>query len=61
MCATADGRELAFVKLDNSGNAITINTGGIDSIEGETSITLSTQYAKAILLSDGNTTWLKYV
>ena len=54
-------RELTFVKLDNSANAVTISTGGIDTIEGETSITLTTQYAKALLISDGDTTWLKYV
>ena len=42
-----------------STNAVTINRAGTDTIEGATSLSLSSQWDLAILLSDGAGQWVK--
>lgn len=56
--ATAMGKTLVIVKTDSTGNAITLTPFGNDTIQGSTSLSLSAQWAKAILTADGVTTWI---
>jgi hypothetical protein len=56
--ATREGRTLVIVKTDGSGNAVSIGPFGADHIENGTSLTLSTQFQKAVLVSDGVFTWI---
>jgi hypothetical protein len=56
--ATREGRTLIIAKTDATANAVTVEPFGADHIELGTSLTLSTQFRKAILVSDGVYTWL---
>ncbi len=42
----------AFVKIDNSANTVTINRGGTDTINGQTSLVIGIQYETHALLGD---------
>jgi uncharacterized membrane protein len=53
------GHPIQFIKADASGNAVTINRNGADTIEGAASIALAAQYDKATLLSDGTSVWYR--
>lgn len=52
-----DDRSLFIKKTDSSANAITINRAGADTIEGQTSYTLSRQYS-GVLLVKVSTLWM---
>lgn len=52
VASVAGSRPKRFVKIDNSVNAVTINRNGLDTIEGATSTTLSSQYDKVRLVPD---------
>ena len=53
--ATAgDGFQLAIKKTDSSGNAVIIDGNSSETIDGVTTLTLSTQYDVAILTCDGS-------
>lgn len=53
------GREWLFKKKDASGNAVTINRAGADTIEGAASTALAAQYNMVRLRTDGVATWYK--
>ncbi len=53
--ATAgDGFQIAVKKIDNSANAVIIDGNGSETIDGNTTLSLSTQYNVALLTSDGS-------
>lgn len=55
--ATAgDGFTLAVKKTDSSGNAVIIDGNSSETIDGNTTLTLSNQYEVAVLISNG-TSW----
>lgn len=51
------GIHYVFKRLDNSGNTITITRAGSDTIDGGTSITLTTQYEVKELQCSSTSTW----
>jgi len=54
--------KFAFVKVDATGNAATINRGGTDTIEGNTSASLSIQYESNVFVGDSATgMWIDVV
>lgn len=58
----AEDMTFAFVKVDASANAATINRGGTDTISGSTSLTLATQYETNVIVGDSATgTWINTV
>ena len=53
--ATAgDGFQIAVKKVDSSGNAVTIDGNASETIDGATTLALSTQYDVALLACDGS-------
>ena len=56
--ATKAGRTLVIVKVDSSGNAVTVTPFGNDTIESAASKTLTAQYDKVILTANGVSTWI---
>jgi hypothetical protein len=54
------GRPIRFEikKIDSSANAVTVQRAGSDTIEGATSVTLSSQWASTTLVSDGVSGWV---
>lgn len=55
---TASGKDMFHIKkIDASANNVVINVQSGDTIEGSTSLTLTTQYQSATLVSDGTNTW----
>jgi hypothetical protein len=57
--ATHTGKMLTIIKTDASENAVTVSAFGNDLIEGQSSVTLSGQYDKVTLVSDGVSSWFK--
>jgi len=55
------GKILLIVKADSTGNAVTVQTLGTDKISSDSSIELSTQFSKALLVSDGESTWYRFI
>lgn len=56
--ASAKGGQVFFIiKSDSSSNAAIISRGGTDTIQGQTTFTLASQYQYAQLISDGTSTW----
>lgn len=53
----ADGKEIAIFKTDSSGNIVTINADGSETINGSASYALGIQYESVRLISDG-ANWL---
>jgi hypothetical protein len=51
------GIHYIFKRIDNSGNTITISRAGSDTIDGGTSITLTTQYEVKELQCSSTSTW----
>lgn len=47
-----EGRRLIVKKTDSSGNAVTIDGNGAETIDGATTVALSTQYATREMVSD---------
>lgn len=56
--ATKAGKTLVIVKVDSTANAVTVSPFGNDTIEGEPSKTLASQYDKAILTANGVSAWI---
>jgi hypothetical protein len=52
------GMVLMIKKIDSSANTVTITRAGSDTIEEQTSIVLSTQYASRTLVAVGSNLWL---
>lgn len=56
--ASNTGAVLRIQKTDSSlSNIITISRAGSDTIEGDTTTTLNTQYEEVTLVADGTSTW----
>lgn len=55
--ATNMGKRLVIVKETSDASTVTISAFGNDTIESSSSKTLSTQWAKALLESDGVSNW----
>lgn len=55
--ANVAGQKIVVVKQDNTINNATITRAGSDTIEGVTSLTLSSQYNKVNLISNGAGVW----
>lgn len=51
------GIEYKFKRMDNSGNTITIQRSGSDTIDGGTSFTLTAQYEVKSVMAVSNTVW----
>lgn len=51
--AQATGRRITFKKTDASGNAVTLDGSGSETIDGAATLALAAQYDFATLLSDG--------
>jgi len=58
-CATNGELHMGFYKSDASGNGVTINRAGSDTIEGATTLMLAGQYNDARLRSFAGTDWLR--
>lgn len=54
-----EGKRVQVIKVDSSGNAVTVAALSGDTIEGESSVSLTAQYKKTILTADGNQTWFE--
>lgn len=52
------GMKFSFVRLDGSGNTVTIQRAGSDTISGATSFTLTTQWQERGVLCGGNNLWV---
>lgn len=53
------GKRFMIEKTDSSGNAVTVATQGSDTIQGSTTVTLSSQWSKIIDVADGGTTYVR--
>jgi hypothetical protein len=51
------GIEYIFKRIDNSGNTVTIQRAGSDTIDGATSFTLTTQYEVKKIIASSTSTW----
>ena len=51
------GRKILIIKADSGSGSIIIDPNGSDTIEGSTSKTISSQYGKVAVISDGSSTW----
>lgn len=51
------GLHIIVVKTDSSVNVVTVAAAGADTIEGAASVSLTTQYKKVHLMSDGISKW----
>lgn len=56
--ATVTGSSISVKKTDSSGNAVTIDGNGAETIDGATTLALSTQYEAVTLWSDGSNWWV---
>jgi len=52
--STVTGRVYHIKKTDSSGNAVTIDGNGAETIDGETSLDISFQYVSVTIVSDGS-------
>lgn len=59
--ASTGGRLIVVVKADAGGNAVTLETSGLDEFSGGSDVVLSSQWSKALLLSDGVNTWIQLI
>jgi hypothetical protein len=56
--ASASGRVYVIKKIDATGNAVTIDGDGSETIDGATTQTLSSQYDAMMIQSDGTEWWI---
>lgn len=52
-----DGRQISVMKIDASGNTLTVIPTGSDTINASASVTTTTRFAKWIFISNGNNAW----
>lgn len=52
------GRRFNIKKTDASGNAVTIDGASSETIDGATTVAISTQYASYTVQSDGTAWWI---
>ena len=55
--STNAGRKLIIIKADSGAGAITVTPAGADTIEGSATKSLTSQYNKIGLISDGSSIW----
>lgn len=53
------GKKYLIKKTDASANAVTINRSGSDTVDGATSVSLTTRYDSILLVSNGVSAWAK--
>lgn len=51
------GRQIGVIKTDSSANAVTVSRSGSDTINGASTQSLSSQYSRIVVISDGDTAW----
>lgn len=56
--ASAKWRQIAFKKIDASGNAITLDGAGAETIDGAATQAVAVQYTAVVIQSDGVTWWI---
>lgn len=56
--STVTGLVLCIIKIDASGNAVTIDGSGSETINGSATLALSSQWSKATIVSDGSN-WIR--
>jgi len=56
--ASAQGKTFDIKKIDATGNSVTIQANGIETIDGSNTITLTTQYQSRSVFSDGVNWWI---
>ena len=54
LAANMEGKKLHFKRIDDSGNAITLDANGSETIDGETTQSLSVQYSGITMISNGS-------
>lgn len=54
------GKRYSLIKTDSSANAITVDPSGAETINGDTTVSLATQYATLAIVSNG-TNWIKVI
>lgn len=57
--STMAGRWLNVKKIDSTGNVVTIDPNGSETIDGATTISLTMQYESVTLYSDGTEWWIR--
>ena len=57
LAATMTGRVVTVKRVNGGGNNVTIARSGSDTLDGATSLTLSSQYQSYTLQSDGSAGW----
>lgn len=56
--AVAKGKKYHIKKTDASGNAVTVDGDGSETIDGATTKALSSQYASVTIVCDGTVWWI---
>ena len=56
--ASSVRRIYSFKKIDSSGNSVVIDGAGSETIDGATTLSLTTQYQKVVIQSDGTSWWV---
>lgn len=56
--ASMSGREVWIKKTDSSGNAVTIDANGSETIDDSTTVSVTTQYESVTMYSDGTEWWI---
>lgn len=59
LAASVPGRVFAVKKVDASGNAVTVDGNGSETIDGATTQALSAQYDVLTVASDGTEWWIQ--
>lgn len=59
--ASTGGKIIIVTKADASGNSVTLESSGLDEFSSGADVVLSSQWSKALLLSDGVNTWIQIV
>lgn len=59
--ANTSGQIVLITKADSGVGVITVDAAGSDTIEGAADVTLTAQYDKCLLYSDGSGTWYRLV
>lgn len=57
--ASASGKEVTVKKIDSSGNAVTVDGDGSETIDGALTATLSSQWDSVVVVSNGSNWFIK--
>lgn len=61
LATSSEGRQVLICKVDASANAVTVDGNGSETIQGSASISLASQWDKALLICNGNDGWERIV